>query len=216
MIDVQNELKTDGAFQIFTEPGSVARRNTPITSMENYRRSFQKKNLWTPVTSEFLLFCPRIIPDYIARGFVVEKHTIDNDREAGGPDLFGAVWEWVPQVQGSMVRPGLPPLLPDIKEWEKHIIFPDPDGFDWAGSLKDNGAYLSEERPTIMWFMNGLFERLISFMSFEDAALALVVKDQKPAVHALLERLCDFYEEIFARYQSYYKANIIYLHDDWG
>jgi hypothetical protein len=168
------------------------------------------------VTSEFFLFCPIIIPDYIARGFVIEKESIDNDSEAGGPDMFGVMWEWVPQVEGSMVRPELPQLLPDVREWREHVVFPNLDDYDWEGCMKRNAGYMSDERPTIMWFMNGMFERLISFTGFENAALALIDNDQKSAVHELFGALCDLYEDILTRFCSECKADIIYFHDDWG
>jgi hypothetical protein len=162
------------------------------------------------------IFNPIIIPDNVARGFVIETASIDNDTQAGGKDMFGVQWEWVPQVMGSMVRDTLPPLVPDLREWEKYVIFPDLDSYDWEGSAKSNAAFFKPDREYIIWMMNGLFERLISFVGFENAAIALIDDDVKPHVQRLFDRLCDFYEDLIGRYKKYYPVSAIYFHDDWG
>jgi hypothetical protein len=67
-----------------------------------------------------------------------------------------------------------------------------------------------------MTILNGLFERLISFMDFSEAAVALIDDEQKDAVHRLFSRLCDFYEEEIAIFKKYYNIDQFCLHDDWG
>ena len=195
---------------------SIQTCDLPITRRENLLRSFSKNELWTPASTDYRLLSPKIIPDNVARGFVVEKNTINNDTEAGGPDMFNVVWEYVPLVGGSMVRAEGPQMLEDISNWEKIIQFPDIDKWDWEGSAADNEESYDPDRPTMMWFQTGLFERLISFMGFENAAVALVFDDEKPHVHAMFERLCDLYEEIFLRAQKCYNVDVLYFHDDWG
>jgi hypothetical protein len=162
------------------------------------------------------IFNPIIIPDNVARGFVIEAASIDNDTQAGGKDMFGVQWEWVPQVMGSMVRDTLPPLVPDLREWEKYVIFPNLDDYDWEGSAQGNASFFKADREYIIWVMNGLFERLISFVGFENAAIALIDDDVKPHVQRLFDRLCDFYEDLIGRYKKYYPVSAIFFHDDWG
>ncbi|MDR0852137.1 MAG: methyltransferase [Clostridiales Family XIII bacterium] len=187
-----------------------------ITPIDNFKRAIEGKPLWTPTWFELQDFSPRILPDARARGFVLEAHSIDNDTEAGGPDMFGVEWEWVPQVGGSMVRAEAPQYLPDISKWEGIVKFPDPDSFDWAGSAAENAVFLDPDKVTMIWVFSGFFERLISFMGFENAAIALVDDEQKPYVHAIFDRLCTLYTAFFARFKKYYDADMVYFHDDWG
>jgi hypothetical protein len=166
--------------------------------------------------SEFENFAPKIIPDNIARGLVFEAGLVNNDVEAGGKDMFGVVWEWVPQARGSMVRDTLPPLVPDLREWEKYVIFPDLAAYDWEGCVRDNEAFFKKDKHFMVWILNGLFERLISFVGFENAALALVDEDITPHVHRLFDRLCEFYEKLIALYKKYFPVDSLCFHDDWG
>jgi uroporphyrinogen-III decarboxylase len=53
-------------------------------------------------------------------------------------------------------------------------------------------------------------------MDFENAAVALIDNEQKPFVHALFDRLCTLYEDMFARFKKYFNIDMIYFHDDWG
>ena len=93
----------------------------------------------------------------------------------------------------------------------KFIKFPNLDDYDWEGSSKRLKEVTEAGRAVSVWVMNGIFERLISFMEFENAALALIDEDQKDAVHALFSRLCDFYDDMFKRFKKYYNADGIYF-----
>ena len=48
-----------------------------------------------------------------------------------------------------------------------------------------------------MWFQTGCYERLIAFMEFEGAIMALFDEDSQPEVHAFFDKLTDFYIDIF-------------------
>jgi hypothetical protein len=65
-------------------------------------------------------------------------------------------------------------------------------------------------------FQNGLFERLISFMDFENAALALIDDEQKDAVHSLFNKLCEMYEAMISKYLEILNLDGVIFHDDWG
>jgi hypothetical protein len=66
------------------------------------------------------------------------------------------------------------------------------------------------------WILNGYFERLISFMDFAEAAVAMIDEDQQDAVKELYERLTDLYIKIVDKHIDYYHAEAFYIHDDWG
>ena len=65
--------------------------------------------------------------------------------------------------------------------------------------------------------MNGWFERLISFMDFENAVMALIDEDQQDAVKALFDRLSDLYKRLIDKHLEYLPdIDCFCFHDDWG
>lgn len=189
---------------------------TPVTPKENYMNMMLKKEepLWIPLVTEIVNIAPRVVPDNIARSFVMEDEPFDPNT-GGGKDMFGVEWVYVPVAGGSMVKPGNP-VLEDASEWEKVITFPDIDKYDWEGTKAKNAARCDPERPVLVWQLNGMYERLISFMDFEGAAMALIDDEQKEGVHRLFDQLSDLYCKYVDKYIEAYGMNILYFHDDWG
>jgi len=170
---------------------------------------------WMPLSSDQLLFCPSVIPDHGARGFVFEAQAYPRER-FGGKDMFGVEWEYVDIVGGSTVKPGHP-LLENANDWETVLHFPDLDAWDWAASGQQNAAYLEDDRCRVITLLNGCwFERLVSFMDFGNACMALVDEDQTPAVRALLHKLTDLYIAIVDKCAQVYALDGVCIHDDWG
>jgi hypothetical protein len=67
------------------------------------------------------------------------------------------------------------------------------------------------------WLQNGWFERLITFMDFEGAIMALFDDDQKVAVKELFDKLSDFYIDLLGRFfRAFPKIDAMFIHDDWG
>ncbi len=190
--------------------------NTPISIRENLNMLFSgKRPMWIPSGAEFKMFMPRVNPDVRARASATEAYSIP-ESEFGGADFFGVEWEYSPEAGGSMVRPGKP-KVPDICKWEKYITFPNVHSIDWAKNAEENREYLDTPQAISACFLNGgFFERLISFLGFEDAAAALVDEDQQDAVHRLFDRLADFYIELINVYKANYNMDLVHMHDDWG
>ena len=100
-----DELKIVGNYVSTGAP--VPRYNTPVTPRENINHWIRgEKPLWLPTTDDFVFITPRIIADNVARGFAFECLPPLTAEESGGPDMFGTEWVYVPQVGGSMVKPG--------------------------------------------------------------------------------------------------------------
>ena len=190
--------------------------NFPVTPKEAYLGMLKRKPVWEPTSVETRLFCPRIIPDNVARAQAFDGLPFNPLTEGGGKDMFGVEWEYVPQVGGSMVRPGKP-LLEDANEWPEKIVWPDIDAWDWEGCAKASSSYVDCDKYVNVWFLNGWFERLISFMEFDGAIMAMVDEDQKDAVKALFDKLTDLYIRIFDKFLTYFpKIDGFHIHDDWG
>lgn len=190
----------------------------PEDSRQGMRDLYAGKGVWIPTNVETQNFCPQIIPDNIARGMVIEKNRIPVE-QYGGPDMFGVRWTYVPAVEGSMEDPDQGHLFDDANDWEDVLVFPDVDSWDWAGSAEANKEWLDNGKDNRFWLLNGAgFERLISFMGFEDAAVALIDEDQTEALQALLDRLADLYCDIIDHVAGYYgdAVSSFHYHDDWG
>ncbi len=197
--------------------GQIPVLNYPIPPSEAVRRLFWDKDpVWVPGRGENLMFCPSVIPDNIARGFVYEGQRYDKAKY-GGKDMFGVEWVYVDQVGGSMVKPGSP-LLDDANEWEEKVVFPDIDSWDWEGSAELNKEFLKSDKFIQITLLNGCwFERLISFMDFEGAAMAMIDEDQEDAVKALMHKCTDLYMRIVDKCVEYYpQVDGFCIHDDWG
>ena len=190
---------------------------TPITAKENFIGFFKGEPCWMPSGMGDCTMMTCKLAENIARGFVFEAERIDNNTQAGGPDFFGAEWEYVPTVGGSMVRGG-DPKVPDITHWEDYITFPDLDKvMDWQACYERNkGTFIKPDKALNVTILTGLFERLISFMDFENAAFALVDEDEQEGVHRLFDKLADFYDDYIDHYHRYLHPDVITLHDDWG
>ncbi|MBO4360676.1 MAG: methyltransferase [Eubacteriaceae bacterium] len=186
----------------------------PISNKENLLRTIRHESPeWLPMRSDFVNFTPSIIPDNVARHYVLEAKPWEGPED--GLDAFGIKWKYIPSAGGSMVEPGNP-FLTDIEDWKEKIVFPDVDSWDWEGSARDNAEFLRTDKIVITWIFTGMFERLISFMDFEAAAMALIDEDQQEYVHGLFQALTDYYKELISRFKKYYDVDALYFHDDWG
>ncbi len=189
----------------------------PISLRESAVATFRDKDPWWVQTGiEQNLFTPSVIPDNGARGFVFEAQPYPREK-FGGKDMFGVEWEYIDVAGGSMEKPGNPHLLEDASEWKEKVIFPDIDSWDWAGNAEMNREYLGNGRCNVMTFLNGCwFERLISFMGFENAAVAVIDEEQIPDIKALIHELTSLYIRLVDKSLEYYDLDGFSIHDDWG
>jgi len=189
----------------------------PAPEIEAVKALYNGNPIWALSGTESGFFSPAVIPDDIARGFVFEATKIPVE-QFGGKDMFGIEWEYVPVAGGSMVRPGKP-LMEDVNDWEKLIRFPNIDEWDWEGSAKANYDFLHNGKANFLWFLNGCwYERLVSFMDFEGAVMALIDEEQQDAVKALFDKTTDLYCRLVDKCCEVYGDGIVgfTVHDDWG
>ena len=213
----EKELEVVGEVPgFFGGPGTPI-YNFPVTPLEGYKAMFLDKDpLWIPYGVESNLFCPEMWPDNPARGFIIQG-TMPDPAKYGGKDMFGVEWVYVPLVGGSMVKPGKP-TLEDANDWKEVIKFPDIDSWDWEGSHEASKPFLTNNKCNTIWFLNGCwFERLISFMDFEGAAMAVIDDDQVDAVKELIHATTDLYLRLIDKCAEFYpELNAVCVHDDWG
>lgn len=183
-----------------------------MTPRENFTHFLKREPFeWTPTSEDLLQFRPEEICENIARGMVVQQNPCSC--EFGGKDLFGLDWVFEKLVGGS-IETGHP--FDDIEDWQDYITLPDLDKIDWEGCAKRNAEYLNTDKMIFTTIFTGFFERLISFVGFENAAMALVDEDQQEVVADLFDKLADLYIDMIARLKKYFSVGIVEIHDDWG
>lgn len=96
------------------------------------------------------------------------------------------------------------------------MVFPDLDAFGWEGCARENADYLKTDKIVTTTIYTSFFERLISLVGFENAAMALVDEDQLEAVEKLFDRLTDFYIDYIRRLHRWFNVEMVVIHDDWG
>jgi hypothetical protein len=191
----------------------------PIEPKENILLSLKGEPVWLPSTFDYGYLYPRCVPDNPAKGNVSDAKL--SPEELGGKDMFGIEWEYVPQVGGSTVRPGNP-LLEDANEWKEKVKFPtkeDIDSWDWESAKKSANTMMRDKDFWEIVICTGFYERLISFMDFEEAAVAMIDEDQQEAVKELYDKLADLYIMLIEKYLEVFgedKIDAVCLHDDWG
>lgn len=212
--DGEAELANPSRMRVGLRGVPVSRYHGPITPRENAVLTLTGQTpAW--LGTDLNMVSPRMIPDNVARGVVVDGRSFDPDREAGGPDWFGVEWIYEPMARGSMVKPGNPKVK-DITHWEDFITFPDLECLDWEGTARDCQSVWQADQLNSTQIYTGFFERLISFLDFEDAAVALIDEEQQAAVHRLFDRLADFYDQLIGKFRDYLRLDHITFHDDWG
>ena len=202
-------------------PGAPARTlwNTPVSYKDNFLAALKREDYhFIPNVLDLRNMNTRLIPDNIALASVMDGRSDPcmPDPE-GAPDAFGVVWVFDPASMGAMEKPGQPHLLEDIDDWEDVITFPDVDAWDWEGEAKLNHEYLSDPNTLIIsTIFTGFFERLISWMGFEDAAITMIDEDCRESLEAVMDRLCDLYIDYIDHMHRYFGTDILEIHDDWG
>lgn len=203
-------------------PGAPARTlwSSPISPRENMLRAIVDKQCeYLPNVLDMQPINPRFVPDNRARATVADDGEPFVPDPNGEKDAFGVTWIYDEAINGSMVKPGAP-LLEDIEDWEEIITFPDIDAWSWADLGVRADDYFAN--PQGVQFLRkstiftGFFERLISWMDFENAAIALIVDEQQEHVHDIFSKLVDLYCSYIDHLKDHFDIDVVELHDDWG
>jgi len=180
-------------------------RNYPVSPRENTSAMFYEKHpYWMQIPSDSSMLAMPLYNMKLGRG-----------GPDGITDAFGIEWEFVPSANGSMVRPG-EPFMSDANELKDKIIFPNLDEWDWAAEAET--AKVDLKRSMQVTLINGFwFERLVSFMDFGPAALALIDEEQKYAVKSFFEASTEFAIKVVDKFIEFWPGiDGFNVHDDWA
>ena len=180
--------------------------NTPVSYRENVNAHYFSKEPWFVGQSMAHSSMP-MIPEYDAN--------LSRPFGRDMVDCFGVPWKWVESAGGS-ITPGGNPLFEDANEWRDHIKMPDINSWDWEAAAAN--SKLDGRFSGLYTFINGFwFERLVSFMDFENAAMALVDDDQVDAIKALFTETTQLAMDLVDKVCEYFPGiDGFNVHDDWG
>jgi hypothetical protein len=189
-----------------------------MTPRENFLNFFRGQPCERiPSSLDTVKILPAMIPENVARGMVSQQAPFDA-HNYGGYGFFGIDWRYESAVAGSI---DLKPFYEDadeLRNWEHDIPFPDYSQFDWARCREENAGFLAENSDKLIGstIYSGFFERLISFIGFENAAIDMFDEDSQPMICALFSRLADSYITYIELLHRYFRVEFLELHDDWG
>ena len=179
--------------------------NTPVTCRANFDAMFDERHpYWMPSMRETA-----------SAQLSLYNNTLGRGSRADVTDIFGIRWRFVPDAGGSIVEPGAP-MMHDVNDWRRLVRIPDVDNWDWAEAVKEKP--IDTRFPATFSFINGFwFERLISFMDFMPAAMALIDDEQTDAVKELFAAMTELGCRVVDKLCEYMPAlDLIEIHDDWG
>ena len=217
----QDSGETDAFRRLgFTTVPGGPKRKWPVTPRENFILRLQGKTpFWIPysgvLNSDVRFFFPRMNEEFIVRHMIVDAEPrynyVSNIMKSSWFDLE---WEYVPAVGGATVRPGAPKVS-DINHWEDEVSVPKIEDFDFEDCFNKNSDFLIKDKLNGSTIFTGFWERLISLMDVENAAIAMIDDEQKPGVHRLFDKLADFYCDYITKMQKTFNLDIFQIHDDW-
>ena len=202
------------------EPLAEPKYNRPISPKENFRLLLSGKTpYWLPNlsmnNSEALHFRPRQIRDNYATYNIFDGGGAVEYEGLIIRSWFDLDWEFIPVAGGSTIHPGAP-KIEDMNDWRDIISFPDLDEVDWKGMAEMNREYLGTDRWNVLAVLSGHWERLMSLMDVDGAAVALIDEDQKDALKEFFDEYTDFMIEMIRRIHEACPVDAVYVHDDWG
>lgn len=187
-----------------------------LTPRENFIKFLSGEDYeWAPTSGDLRRFSPEMIPEHVARGMVVQQKPYPEENY-GGKDFFNVNWVYQPTVKGSIDEEPLFSDPDDLLEWNELLKFPDLDALDWESCAAENAEYLKTDKLLFTTIYTGYFERLISLIGFENAAMAMIDDELNEAIGEMFDALTGFYIDLGDHLHRFFNIEYIEFHDDWG
>jgi len=179
--------------------------DAPVSYRENMNAHYFSKEPWFAST----------IRDTTSLSLKDYNEKLSRPHGHDAVDCFNVPWKWVESAGGS-ITPGGNPIFTDANEWRDKIVIPDVDKWDWEAAAAE--FKFDHRFSRIFTFLNGFwFERLISLMDFENAAMALIDSEQQDAVKDLFGEMTNMGIKLVDKICEYFPGiDGFCVHDDWG
>ena len=209
------EKKNTTVEQIQTIGGQiieVPRFDYPIDPRENFRRVLERDlPMWVPTAATDF--------NYTLGGTLTGLADLrfDFKDRCDWTDMFGCVWEWIPEAGGSMLKPGAKPVIEDITRWKEEIVWPELNEKQIKQCCESymNQSYYHPERMNYFDFGQGCTERLVAVLGgYQEAMIAFA--EEPEACKDFMTQLSYFHCEMLDKILKYFPADLIMYHDDWG
>jgi hypothetical protein len=195
-----------------TTPINVPVFDYPISPRENFQRVLKHDHpLWVPTSAGDFNYCMG------GELTGLSDLRFDFTERCDWTDLFGCVWEWIPSAGGSMLKPSATPVLADITEWEKKIVWPDLSESRIKACCEKTMSqpFYHPEKMNYYDFGQGCTERLVAVLGgYTEAMLALA--EEPDACREFMAELSRFHCEMLDKISKYFPTDMIMYHDDWG
>ena len=171
-----------------------------------------RENLLAVLNHQPAEYIPDFMQDVFFAGATAE--TFENGPLGGGYDAFGVKWITSDSANGQAVPdPTVPPVIPDVEDWEKYLKLPDLDAFDWKGMAEAQLAGKDRSQKLVVYATwNHIFLRFTHLLGFENALLALAVEPE--ASMDLMSAICDYKCRLVDYIVEYTHPDIITNYDD--
>lgn len=193
----------------------------PISPKENLKLLLNKKiPYWMPKCGFFFSdvqnFRPREVPDNCVTHLVFDGGVrMEYPSCTQRSSWFDLDWVFVPEAGGATVKPGKA-KLEDITCWEEYLTMPDLNEINWTSCQNTNKEYLNTDKFNELCILSGPWERLMSLLDVENAAIALIEEEQKEGVHRFLNDYCNLMDDFIGRMSQHVSLDGVLMHDDWG
>ncbi|MCH1981606.1 hypothetical protein MCG98_03355 [Ruminococcus sp. OA3] len=175
----------------------------PISQKENYKLCMEHKlPYWVPMKDidNDMTFCPH-----------------DLDRPAfgtDGKDWFGVSWTYVDQVGGQMVTPDTF-IMEKPSQWREKLRFPDLNQMDFTVGSQEARTKTDPHKITGYVMQDGLFERLLSLCTAEEA-LSWLLEEPEDAAE-FFEAVADYKIALLEKLvREWAPFDLLINSDDWG
>lgn len=195
--------------------------NRPISAKENWKLLISgKKPYWIPLGGwafcDLNVFRPRINPDNVACHITFDgEPAVEYKSNTMKSSWFYLEWEYIPSAGGATVHPGNPKVK-DITKWEEYVSMPNLDDLDWESCKNNNKEFLDVDKSNQLGILSGLWERLMSLMDVENAAIAMIDDDEKEGVKRFFDKYTDFLIKYIEKMNDTVDIDCVLIHDDWG
>ena len=181
----------------------------PISPAENYKLAWKRQTpVWAPMaTTDF---------DSLRIKGRHSTNPVFGKERVEFTDEWGCEWVYVPEVGGSMLKPGTQ-RLSDITKWEKELKFPNWKYNDWKEPAE---AFLKNRKdPGKVFSLNigeGCSQILVSVMGGYGEAMLAMAEEQE-AVKDFFEAYVDNQIEKHDILRGFYPGvDVMGFNDDWG
>ena len=193
-------------------PVNVPVFDYPISPRENFQRAVNRDNpRWVPTSVSDFNFAR------VGELSGLTDIRFDFTERQDWTDLFGCVWEWVPSAGGSMLKPNHPPVLDDITEWEKKIVWPvlSEETIKACCAEHVSKPFYHAGKLNTYDIGQGCTERLVAVLGgYGEAMLALA--EEPDACREFMAELSRFHCTLFDMVNKYFPTDLVMYHDDWG